>query len=267
MSLGRVYTYGVTGMLCCWAADTGKPLWQLDVHKTFDVKQLKYGVTSSPLIEGNRVLVHVGGPDATLAAFDAESGKVIWKALNDPISTSAPTVIPGGKRQVVFQTGLRLVSLDPLDGSLLWEYPLAETTIDSMGALLWTGDVLLSSSVHFGGRGLKIEGKEGKLKASELWLNDKLGSYYAAAVPVGDGCFFMVTNTPMPGACAVLRRGKDGASPLERAGRGRLARGRPWHRRRQGSALRRQRGAAPAGREHREVRGAGADDGRPDRLD
>jgi outer membrane protein assembly factor BamB len=209
-SLGRVYTYGVTGMLSCYAADTGKQLWQVDVFKQFNVTRLKYGVTSSPLVEGNRVLVHVGGKDAAVAAFDADTGEVIWKALGDPVATSAPTLVPGAKRQAVFQTGLRLVSLDVLDGSILWEHPLAETPVDSLGALVWTGDTLFSSSVHFGGRGIKIGEKAGKFQASELWLNEKLGSYYASAVPVGDGCFFMVTNTPSPGAALCCVEAKTG---------------------------------------------------------
>jgi outer membrane protein assembly factor BamB len=210
VSLGRVYTYGVTGLLSCYAADTGKPLWQVDVFKQFNVTRLKYGVTSSPLVEGNRVLVHVGGPDATIAAFDADTGEVIWKSLGDPVATSAPTLVPGAKRQVVFQTGLRLVSLDVLDGSVMWEHPLAETPVDSLGALVWTGDLLFSSSVHFGGRGVRIDAKAGKLQASELWLNEKLGSYYASAVTVGDGCFFMVTNTPAPGAALCCVEAKTG---------------------------------------------------------
>jgi outer membrane protein assembly factor BamB len=211
VSLGRVYAYGVTGILTCHDAETGKRLWHVDVHKEFDVPRLKYGVTSSPLVEGNRVLVHVGGPGATIVAFDADTGAVCWKALNDPVSTSAPGLIAGPRRQVIFQTGLRLAALDALDGTLLWDYPLSDTTIDSLGALLWTGEVLFSSSVHFGGRGLRLEEKGGKLKASEMWVNEKLGSYYASAVPIGDGCFCMVTNTSSPGAhlcCVEAKTGK-----------------------------------------------------------
>jgi outer membrane protein assembly factor BamB len=135
---------------------------------------------------------------------------VTWPARGDPDSTSAPTLIPGEKRQVVFQTGLRLVALDVLDGSLLWEHPLAETPLDSLGSLVWTGEVLFSSSVHFGGRGLRIDEKAGKAKASELWLNEKLGSYYPSTVPVGGGCFYMVTNTPMPGAALCCVEAKTG---------------------------------------------------------
>jgi outer membrane protein assembly factor BamB len=215
VSLGRVYTYGITGILGCYDARSGKRLWQVDVHQRFKVARLKYGVTSSPLVEANRVLVHVGGPDAAVAAFDADTGEVVWKALGDPLTTSAPTLVPaagGARRQVVFQTGHRLVALNALNGRLEWQHPLSDSPLDSAPMPVWTGGILFSSSVHFGGRGLLIKaGEKGMPKPAELWLNDKLGSYYASVVPVGGGCFYMVTNTPMPGAdlcCVEEKTGK-----------------------------------------------------------
>ena len=138
---------------------------------------------------------------------------MIWKALADPITTSAPnlvTVGQGGRRQAIFQTAVRIVGLNPLDGKLLWEYPLAETPIDSAGFPVWTGEVLLSSSVHFGGRGLRLTEKGDKTLVNEAWLNEQLGSYFGSTVPARDGCFFMVTNTPMPGASLRCVDGKTG---------------------------------------------------------
>jgi outer membrane protein assembly factor BamB len=214
VSLGRIYAYGVSGMLTCFSAENGRIIWQVDVYKQFGVTQLRYGVTSSPLVEGNRVLVHVGSEDTSVAAFDADTGKMIWKALADPITTSAPNLAivgQGAKRQAVFQTALRIVGLNPLDGKLLWEYPIAETPLDSAGFPVWTGEVLLSSSVHFGGRGLKLTDRGDKTEVSEAWHNEKLGSYFGSTVPARDGCFYMVTNTPMPGAslrCVDGRTGK-----------------------------------------------------------
>jgi outer membrane protein assembly factor BamB len=213
VALGKVYGFGVTGILTCWSAETGKQIWQVDVHKKFGVARLRYGATSSPLIEGNRVLIHVGGPEASIAAFDADTGEVIWKALRDPITTSAPTLVAAGdgsKRQVVFQTALRIVGLDAVDGKLLWEYPLSDTPLDSVGAPVWTGEMLFSSSVHFGGRGFRIGERDGKPNVKEMWLNEQLGSYYASVVPAPDNHFFMISNTSMPGAALRCVDGKTG---------------------------------------------------------
>jgi outer membrane protein assembly factor BamB len=201
-------------MLTCYAADSGKQLWQIDTHKQFRVRGLRYGVTSSPFIEGNRVLVHVGGKDAALVAFDLETGSVIWKALDDPLTTSSPTpvILAGTRRQIVFQTALRIVGLDALDGRLLWEHPLSEVPVDSVAAPFWTGDSLISSSVAFGGRAVRVTEDSGRFKAAEAWRNEDLGAYFQSGVPAPDkGCYFMVTNKSQPGAtlrCIDLKTGK-----------------------------------------------------------
>jgi outer membrane protein assembly factor BamB len=212
-SLGRVVTHGVTGMLTCYSTTTGEQLWQIDTHREFGVRSLRYGVTSSPLIEGNRVLVHVGGPHATIAAFDIEDGSLLWKALDDPLATSSPTVIEleTGRRHIAFQTALRIVGIDALSGSLLWEHPLSDVALDSIAAPFWTGSSLIASSVAFGGKAVRITAEAGRFRASELWRNPELGAYFQSGVPMPElGCYFIVTNSPQPGAtlrCVDLHTG------------------------------------------------------------
>src|SRR5262245_1680280 len=59
--LGRVFTLGVTGVLSCYQADTGKVLWRVDLYKKFGGKPPRFGVCSSPVVEGGLVVVSVGG--------------------------------------------------------------------------------------------------------------------------------------------------------------------------------------------------------------
>src|SRR5262249_34720726 len=84
------------------------------------------GAAASPLVDGERLILPVGGKKAgALVAFDRKSGKVSWRtALTDRSSYASPMIAsPGGKRQLIAFTGLRMVGLS-LDGkSLLWEYP------------------------------------------------------------------------------------------------------------------------------------------------
>src|SRR5262245_6525855 len=61
VSAGRLYTYGITGVLSCYQADTGKLLWRTDVYKAFGAERPRHGVCCSPLVEGTHVLVSVGG--------------------------------------------------------------------------------------------------------------------------------------------------------------------------------------------------------------
>ncbi|MFM8538747.1 MAG: PQQ-binding-like beta-propeller repeat protein [Actinomycetota bacterium] len=212
-ALGRVVTYGVTGMLTCYTTATGEQLWQVDTRSTFGVGALRYGVTSSPLIEGNRVLVHLGGSHGAIAAFDLENGSVVWKGLDDPVSTSSPTVVEfaNGQRHIAFQTALRIVGVDALSGALIWEHPLSDTPLDSIAAPFWTGSSLITSSVAFGGKAVGIAAEAGRFRATELWRNEELGSYFQSGVPMPEKrCYFIVTNRQQPGAtlrCVDLETG------------------------------------------------------------
>src|SRR5262249_39757444 len=123
---GRVYTYGITGVLTCFDAATGKQAWQNDVFKQLNTTLPKFGATCSPLVVGNRVLVAVGGKGSAVAAFDTASGELAWKALEGPISTASPIVYLNRARQdaaaveAVFINSRSLVALNPFDGTVSW---------------------------------------------------------------------------------------------------------------------------------------------------
>src|SRR5439155_23122995 len=57
----RVYAYAVDGVLACCRTSDGKPLWQKNLHKEFGVVQNFFGVGSNPVIEGDCLIVMVGG--------------------------------------------------------------------------------------------------------------------------------------------------------------------------------------------------------------
>src|SRR5262249_15834677 len=71
----RVCTLGITGILSCFEAGSGRQLWQVDTLKKFDAKNLTFGVSCSPLVDGKRVLVNVGGKGASVVAFDKGTGE------------------------------------------------------------------------------------------------------------------------------------------------------------------------------------------------
>src|SRR5262249_330766 len=84
-----LYTYGVTGIRPCCEAETGKQLWQQAVFQKLAVKAPRFGVTCSPLVVGDRVLVSVGGQGSAVVAFDTDKGEIAWKALDGPVSTAS----------------------------------------------------------------------------------------------------------------------------------------------------------------------------------
>jgi outer membrane protein assembly factor BamB len=201
----KLYTFGVTGILTCWDAASGKQLWQVDTLKEFKAANLFFGVSCSPLVEGDQVLVNVGGPGASVVAFDKAKGSVAWKALDDKASYSSPIAIGQGKeRQIIFLTQKGLVSLSP-EGASNWNFPLVDKLSESSTTPTLVGDLLLGSSVTYGSAGLKLEAKDGKPTASEAWKNPALTCYFSTPVAVGTEQVYLVTGSILPPPAANLR--------------------------------------------------------------
>ena len=78
----RVYTYGAEGKLHCLKLETGQVYWKRDLRGEFRVPQDFFGVASTPLIEGDLLIVNVGAPGGpTVAAFDKKTGKLVWETV------------------------------------------------------------------------------------------------------------------------------------------------------------------------------------------
>ncbi len=212
---GRVYSFGATAVLTCFEADGGRQVWQVDTLKKFAARNLFFGAACSPLVEGDKVLVNVGGKGASVVAFTTDKGEVAWKALGAPASYSSPIAFGNGKdRQVVFLTQQGLASFRPADGEVLWQFPLVDKLNESSTTPVHLDDFLLASSVTYGSVGLRLEEKDGKPAVTKLWKNDALTCYFATPVPVGKDHLYMVTgevsfNPQSTLRCIEVRTGKE----------------------------------------------------------
>jgi len=102
-------------------------------------------------------------------AFDKQTGKEKWRALEDPASYSAPIVIEqAGKRVLICLTGKRVVGLDPTSGKLYWEEPFAPTRmIISVASPVPYKDYLYVTNFFDGSMVLKLA--KDKLVVTKLW--------------------------------------------------------------------------------------------------
>jgi outer membrane protein assembly factor BamB len=126
---GLVYTLGTMGHLACLDAATGAVAWKKDPLADLNVKMPRYGVSASPLIEGDLVIISAGAtPNGTAIAFDRKTGVERWRALDDRPAYSSPIILDtAGQRQLIVWTGDNVNSLDPATGRLLWRVPFKAT--------------------------------------------------------------------------------------------------------------------------------------------
>jgi outer membrane protein assembly factor BamB len=200
---GRLFTLGINGVLSCFTVEKGERLWQVDLYKHFQARLPRFAVCCSPLVIGNRVIVSVGGKGRCVVALNVETGKVEWQALDDAASTSSAVLFAGGPRpkggapDVVFLTPLRLVGLDPLDGTLRWEHPMVFQPAGTSPTPLAVGDKVVASTQAHGALAVRVGKKNDKLTAEPAWQNREMKSYFSSGAPAGD-LLVLVTNTIEP---------------------------------------------------------------------
>lgn len=203
---GQLFAFGITGILSCLETEKGTIVWQKNTLKEFQAGNLFFGASCSPLVEEDKVLVNVGGRDASIVAFVTANGNVVWKSLSAKASYSSPIVFGDGpQRQVVFLTEEGLASLNPKDGTVYWQFAMKDKLSESSTTPVRVGDSLLASSVTLGSFGLHLAAKDGKPAAEEIWKNAALTCYFSTPVPVGDRHVYLVTGSLLPPQRALLR--------------------------------------------------------------
>ena len=180
---GVVYAFGAEGVLTAVDLATGKQRWQVPAHQKFKSPKGWFGSAGSPLLEGGKVLVNVGAPDAGIVAFDAATGDVVWKATSDEASYSSPTVATiGGVRHALFLTRSELVDLDPANGKIRFTMPFRSRSSASVTAatpLVIGNLVFISASYGVGAALLEVNGSTFR----KIWGNDdSMSNHYSTCV-------------------------------------------------------------------------------------
>lgn len=184
-----VYTIGATGILHCLKAFTenpaGEEIWSKDLLKQFSASNPRWGVSFSPLVEGERVYIMPGGPDGnSLAALDKYTGALVWKRHDDPASYSSPVAGTIHKeRQVLFLTGTRLLSVNPETGDQLWDYPWpVENECNIATPLVVKNYVFVSSSYGKGCVKLQIDKNGDKMTPHYVYKNTRMRNHFSTCV-------------------------------------------------------------------------------------
>jgi outer membrane protein assembly factor BamB len=184
----RLYALASNGNLACLETATGKPVWQINVLKQFGGRNISWGLSESPLIDGERLIVNAGGRGASVVALNKQDGQVIWKSQSDEAGySSAMVAVTGGIRQYVLLTGEAGIGVRADNGELLWRYAKISNRTANVATPIVRGDqVFLSSDYGAGCALLKLSPQNGGVSAEEVYFNRDMRNHYASSVLVGD---------------------------------------------------------------------------------
>jgi outer membrane protein assembly factor BamB len=208
---GFVYTLGAEGKLHCLDLKSGKKEWERDLAKDYPFRKGFFGVATSPIQEGDNIIINIGCRTAGIVALNKKTGKEAWKATNQEASYSSPTAATiNGQRQLVFLTREGLVALDPATGKILhekrWRSRMA-ASVNAAAPVVVDNQVFLSACYGTGAVLLNIT-KDG---LEEVWKNDEtLSNHYNTSIH-HDGYLYGVDGRQEEGPqlrCVELKTGK-----------------------------------------------------------
>jgi outer membrane protein assembly factor BamB len=117
----RVYVVGRNGNLFCFDEASGRVLWQRQVQDEGLTKVHAWGVTSSPIIEDDLLLLNIG---ANGAAFNKHTGETVWRSEAETCGFASPVVFTHEGRKLVAMQGPGTLSfVDLKSGEVTWTYP------------------------------------------------------------------------------------------------------------------------------------------------
>jgi outer membrane protein assembly factor BamB len=186
----RLYAYGASGDLSAMDAATGKVAWKLNVLKQFGGSNIQWGLSESPLVLSDRILVNAGGRGASVVALKKTDGSLIWKSQGDEAGYSSAVLQElGAVRAAVFFTAERALGIDVETGKLLWSYDqVANRTANIATPIVRGNRVFLSSGYDTGAALLEVTPSDSKtgVTARQIYFTRNMQNHHASSVLIGD---------------------------------------------------------------------------------
>ncbi len=199
----RIYVFSGTVTLVCFNVKKGEKIWQIDTLKEFDGKNIRWGMSGSPLIDGRKVYCTPGGKKGTIVALDKMTGRTIWATTRlDELSaySSAILIERGGNRLLINMIQKSVICVNANNGKLIWREPYV--TPSDTGGVTPTykdGFVYVTSAVEreFTRGGVMFELSADGMSVTEKWNDQTLDCGHGGVVLV-DGYLYGSTFDGIP---------------------------------------------------------------------
>lgn len=179
---GRLFTMGMGGIVSAFDAATGRLLWQKAPPAVLPL----YGTATSPLVDGDRVIVHTGGHDqGALVAFDVRTGEERWRWSGDGPAYGSPVLATlDGVRQVIGVSQQFVIGVDAGSGSLLWKRPFLPPNTTSSQTPIVLGRTVLISGQSMGVTAFAPRRGPDGWTSETVWENPDVSMYMSNGVVI-----------------------------------------------------------------------------------
>ena len=216
----RVYTVGAEGKLYCLDLFAGKVIWKRDLATEYKWPKTFFGMGSTPLVEGDLLIVNVGAPEGPcVVALNKKDGKTVWEAVvhwGPSYASPVPATVQGRRRLFVFAGGESrpptggLLAIDPKTGKVDFEFPWRSSSYESVNAsspVIVQNQVFISASYKTGSALLNLL-PDGSF--NQAWTTREFGFHWNTPI-VTEGYLYGFDGRNEPDAslvCVEFNSGK-----------------------------------------------------------
>lgn len=192
-SNGKIFVVSGMGQLSC-ISPAGKILWSVDYYTKYSAVVPRFGISESPLVVDNKVIVTPGGNIASMVAFNVESGKVVWEAqsLNEGSQYVNPLLVEEqGKKVIITLTPTWIIGVNAADGKILWKFNFGSVNEDQKGGKNYIHTPIYKDGLLFAANGYRQTSAKIKINAhgtdpTLLWKNPDINPHVGGMVLMGN---------------------------------------------------------------------------------
>jgi len=185
----RIFTVSATVIFHCLDKRTGEVIWKHDLMDEMKASHLGRGFSPSPIAYKDTVILPVGAPEASVAAFKQDTGEIVWKTTGLRPGHSSPILTTiDGNPEIVFALGVDRGGIDPDTGEIRWKIGFERAAAAQLSSplRLRDGRLFLSAAYGYGSDLLSVAKKDGKLEAEQVWHTKKLKVQHGTYIQFGD---------------------------------------------------------------------------------
>lgn len=208
-----LYALGANGDLSRIQTRDGSVDWAKNILQEFNARNIVWGISESPLIDGEKLICSPGGQGAAMVALNKQNGSTIWKAAvpNNPKAaySSAILINVGGVKQYVNFTHDGIMGVEAQTGTPLWGNNRAANGTANCSAPVFFpqgNSIFYASGYGTGGALLRLNASRNRTSAQLGFFTKDMKNHHGGMVVV-DGYLYGASD-PGQLTCINLRNGQ-----------------------------------------------------------
>jgi outer membrane protein assembly factor BamB len=184
---GKIYIISGMGEVICLDERTLNVVWKQNMLTTYSAENIRWGITESPLIIGNKLILTPGGKEHNVVAVNKNNGELIWTsaAVGELSAYCSPLYIKDLQVPIIATiTAHTIIGLEAATGKLLWSFESRNRNHIHSNTPVYADNMILFTSVDRGCTMVRLS--NGGRNAEVVWELNEVDNMMGGLMKLGD---------------------------------------------------------------------------------